>query len=378
MAPLKLSHTSVKMYSECSKKYFLWYQKNKRPKVTHGALLFGNAVDKALNLLLETKDLDAATALFKKTFTDGEINRVPTFLPYSPLVVYGATDFDGELLAQEDIEAFQTYASGLGIFPDELSPKDIVIEDEVAALLEVKKQHGFDYLTPEKKSILAYAHWLSMYRKGEIMLKSYSEKILPKIKQVLAIQKKSSIVNPHGDEITIYLDLIVELHDGTRWLLDNKTTVMEYTEFSPQQSQQLILYYHSEKDEYGLDGVGFIPIYKTILKNRTKICSSCHKDGSGQRHKTCDAEIDGKRCNAAWYEAIKPEARIEMLLNKVPEAAESLVIETFDAAAEGIKAGSFGPNLSACKMGTILCPFYNLCWKGSEDDLTEMPPREDK
>jgi len=42
-----------------------------------------------------------------------------------------------------------------------------------------------------------------------------------------------------------------------------------------------------------------------------------------------------QRCNGAWKETIKPEARIDIILNQIPITAQNLVIQTFQGAVDG-------------------------------------------
>lgn len=363
-----LSHSSVKLYNECGRKYKLHYIEKWRSKITSGALLFGSAIDQALNNLLKTKDLEQSIRIFQESFTHQEINKVKTYLPEAINVAYSSRDFDGELLDNSDLYDFDAFRTQLNL----ISSKSL--EEEINYLKELKKENGFNSLSVEEKKLLNFGHWLSLRRKGLIMLRDYNKKIIPRIKEVLTIQKKNEIINEKQDKITLYLDFIVVWEDGKRYLLDNKTSSMEYEQDSPMKSQQLIIYYHSEKQEFNLDGVGFVVLYKDIVKNRVKVCSKCEFDGSKSRHKTCPNEVTGSRCEGEWRETIFPEARIQPILNTVPEAAETLVIETFDEANEGIKKGAFGPNLSACgSTKTFLCPFYSKCWHGSDEDLIKLP-----
>jgi len=363
---LKLSHSATRMYSQCSRKYQLHYQKRFRSKLTSGALLFGSSMDHALNDLLEHRNLDQALKLFDKSFRFNFINKVGTYLPETTLVTYAKSDFDTDLLTEEDIKKFNEKQYEWNVY---LS-KSI---GEVVSVLQAKKaESGFNSLSEEEKKALNLANWLCLNRKGQIMIKSYYEKALPKIKNVLAIQKQVEVGNQEGDKLIGYIDLIVETQDGKRYVMDNKTSSIEYEANSAQRSQQLILYYHITKQEYKLDGAGFIVMMKHILKNKVKTCSKCQYDGSGGRHKTCANEIDGKRCGGEWIEVINPEARIEWITNEVPEAAENLVMETFDEANWGIKNNIFGPNLGACFNGPIVCEFAKYCWEGSKEDLVEL------
>lgn len=364
----RLSFSSVSTYTQCSRKFYLHYRKRLRSKFTSGALLMGSAIDKGINNLLETRNLEEAIKTFDKSFRYNFINNEGHSIPESTLVTYAKRDFDKELLLEEDLEKLKTSSTynPLLFFND---------------ILGQKEEKGWENLTDTNKRFYNLANWLSMRRKGHIMLKAYNDKILPKIKQVLAVQKSIAIENTDGDKITGFLDLAVEWEDGKRYLLDNKTSYMEYDQDSAGKSQQLILYYHAEKENFKLDGVGFIVLYKMIDKNRTKKCSRCGKNGTGQRHKTCDADfifdINTTRCNGEWIETITPECRIDIILNTVSEAAENLVIQTFDEANEGIKKESFGPNLSACEK-PFPCQFLNYCWKGKKDDLVKLESKKDE
>lgn len=366
MSTTRLSHSSVKCYSECARKYELRYVKKYRAKTTSGALLFGSAIDQALNELLVNKNVAEAKKIFDKSFRFNFINKVGHYLPEATLVTYAKSDFDEDLLTNEDIKKFNEKQYEWNIY---LS-KTI---GEVVTLLQAKKaESGFNSLSEEEKKALNLANWLCLYRKGHIMIDSYAKDVLPRIKSVLAVQKQVEVENSDGDKLIGYIDLIVEMHDGKRYVMDNKTSSIEYEKTSGQHSQQLILYYHITKEEYKLDGVGFIVMMKHILKNKVKVCSKCQYDGSGGRHKTCANEVDGKRCGGEWNETINPEARIEWITNSVPEAAESLVMETFDEANYGIKTGHFPPNLSACYNGPFICEMAKYCWQGSKEDIIEL------
>jgi hypothetical protein len=359
----RLSHSSVRLYSQCGRKYKLRYIDGYRPKVTSGALLFGSALDGALNVLLETKDLTQAIKVFDKTFHFNFINEIGTYLPDSTLITYAKSDFDPDLLKSEDYKKFSDKQYEYNIHQDKS------LEDAYAFLINQKEEVGFSNLSDNEKKLLNLANWLCLYRKGLIMLEGYNSKVLPKIKNVLAVQKQIELENQEQDRLVGYIDMILQMDDGKRYVMDNKTSTKEYELDSPSHSQQLILYYHATKDEYQLDGAGFIVMYKLILKNKTKRCSVCNNDGTGKRHKSCDAEINSKRCGGEWIETINPEANIQIITNSIPQAAEDLVLETFDEANLGIKNETFSPNLQACVQGPIICEYYNKCWRGNDTDL---------
>lgn len=369
MKPIKISHSALRTYSNCGRRYKLHYIDRLRPVTTSGALIMGSAIDKALNDLIENRNLAQAIEIFDKNMSGGFVNDKYVSYKVSDIIVYAKKDYDSDLLLPEDFNEYNT------LFKEEL--------DSAHSRFQAKKEEsGFNSFTKEEKEAYGLANWLCIRRKGHIMLKSYNEKIIPKIKQVLAIQKPINLKNDDGDEITGWLDLAVEWEDGKRYMLDNKTSSMEYDKNSASKSQQLIIYYHAEKETFKLDGVGFIVMMKHILKNKVKKCKDCGFDGSGGRHKTCNNEYFKKkgeaeyweRCNGEWIETIFPECRIEVILNQVNEAAEQLVIDAFDEGKEGIKAGNFAPNLEACGDPDtgFVCPYYSKCWHGKSEDLIQL------
>lgn len=369
MKPNKLSHSALSTYSTCGRKYFYHYKQRLRSKTISGALLMGTAIDRAINTMLETKSLEEAIKTFDKSFRWQEINGIGTYIPTSKLVVYAKKDFDAEILQEKDLEKLKETSN-------DTNPLNLYND-----ILKQKEEIGFENLLSPNKQFYNVANHMSMARKGHIMLEAYYKQVLPKIKTVLASQKQMNIENSEGDKITGYIDLIVEWQDGKRYIIDNKTSYMQYEQDDAAKSQQLILYYHMAKNEYKVDGVGFIVLYKMLQKNRIKICSKCGHNGTGGRHKTCDAQIPNnqsndtnaiKRCNGEWNETISPECGIDIILNDVTEAAENLVIETFDEANRGIKMEVFPPNLDACYKWGSPCQFLDLCWRNSKEGLINL------
>lgn len=366
MNPLKLSFTSINTYNTCGKKYELHYKKRLRSKYAHAALLFGSAIDDALNTLLLTKDVNKSNSEFEKTWNSQYVNDVKVKLSDASSIVYAESDYDRDLLESSDYELLEQYLSNTQL------DYTLHVNELYDAILAEKKQFGYDKLREDKQRFYNYSNWLSLRRKGLIMIKSYNEKVLPKIRNVLAVQHKTSLINQEGDEVQQVLDLVVEWEDGSIILFDNKTSAREYDIDSAGTSQQLISYYHKAKTDFNVNAVGFIVLRKQIAKNKVKICCKCNHDGSSSRAKTCDVEIDKKRCHGEWNVSLNPETLIQIIINEVTPAAEDLVLNTFDDANTGIKQENYYRNLSACKNGSIICPFYKLCWKGSEEDLVQL------
>lgn len=381
----KLSNSALNTYNTCGKKYKLHYLDRFRSKVISGALIMGGAVDKGLNELLTSRDLKKAIEVFDSEFENSFINNVKTYIPDSELIVYAKKDFDEELLTVNDIDE---------LLKDEdferlnKESESILPLNRYYDILKQKEEKGFENLSISDKKFYNLANWLCLRRKGFLMLQAYNDKVLPKIKKVIAVQKEFNLEGKSGDVLNGFIDLIVEWEDGKRYVLDNKTSTWEYEPDSASKSQQLILYYYvSNKElppEEKLDGAGFIVLYKQIQKNRIKICEKCGNNGTGGRHKTCDNNIlidfktDGEteRCNGTWKETIKPEVRVDIILNEIAPQAQNLVLQTFLGANSGIKMGHFGPNLDSCHKFGQPCVYFKKCWQGEDKDLIQLEEKK--
>ena len=74
---MKISHSQVSKYLACPRMYKYHYRDKLRPDTTSSALLFGDAMDKALNsFLLEKKTVDEAYEEFLQHWTTGSINKL--------------------------------------------------------------------------------------------------------------------------------------------------------------------------------------------------------------------------------------------------------------------------------------------------------------
>jgi PD-(D/E)XK nuclease superfamily len=362
-----LSHSQLSRFQMCSHSYKLHYIDRIRPKVTHAALLFGSAMDAALNIILtEPNAGNKSEEEFEKTFTTSKINDEEVYLPTNISLVYSNSDFDGDLLTEEDYKFITKTieSSQLTQYTDYL--------EVYKQLGSRKKESGFDSLTDKEKSFFNLMNWTCLRQKGFLMLQAYRKKVLPRIHKVYAVQKKVSLSNNVGDSIVGYVDLIAELkgEEGVAVILDNKTSSMEYEADSVLTSPQLSLYTHILEKEYSTRKAGYIVLRKQIIKNRKKICKSCGFDGSGGRHTTCNNTIGGKRCGGEWVETISPEVAIQFIVDEIPEATEALVMENVDGINDAIKAKSFTRNLNSCSNWYGgKCAYFNLCYRNNMQGL---------
>lgn len=324
--------------------------------------MFGGAIDQGLNVLLETRDLAKSLAVFEKAFRFGQINYKEEYLPTSPKVSYSDKDLEKDLISFEGWKELNRFAMELG-YDRSMSSEEVLKE-----ILSEKKRVGYDSLSLKDRQYFNLACWLSLFTKGQVILRDYEKQVLPKIKQVISIQEPIDLDNGHGDSITGIIDLVAVWEDGNTYVLDNKTSAIQYEKDSALRSQQLILYYHAKKHEYNLKGVGYIVASKRLNMNKTKACSKCGHDGTGTRFKTCNNELNG-RCGGEWIEKLSPETEFQVILDEVNPFAEDLIIQTFDEANTGISNGFYPPNLQACMAYNRPCPYMELCYKGKNANL---------
>lgn len=364
----RLSHSSVTRYQTCPRSYAYHYQDRLRPKIQSAALLFGSAIDGALQVLLKDRQLEDANTEFSKLWTNAEINNVSTYIPTCVDIAYSKNDADMDLLSQEQKNAIE---DKFGRFWEETLSH---IQEKP------RNKFAFKFLQKEQKELLNYYSWQCLHTKGILMLKQVSEDILPKIIEVLSIQEKVELKNDDGDTVIGYLDLVCRMTDFEKpVIIDFKTSSIDYNEDAVLTSAQLTLYLHALRAKYeNTRNAGFIVLHKNIKKNKIKVCSQCSYDGSGTRFKTCSNEIDGKRCGGEWTEKLNPEIRTQILIDLIPEATENLIMENIDDINKAIKNNVFTRNLGSCIQPWGKCTYYNKCYKGDESDLVKMPEKGDK
>lgn len=177
----KISHSGWVKYQTCPKIYEYHYCQRLRPKGTSSALVFGSAIDKALNVMLLEKNLDKSVEEFRNNFVFE--NMVD--------VVFDYKDFDRRLLSISDITKN----------PD-------------------------------------YNAFKSLRVKGRLLLEAYYNEILPQIEEVECVQKELS------DRSGI-IDAIVKLRGRGRVILDNKTSARPYDSNVVANDTQLAIYSQS-------------------------------------------------------------------------------------------------------------------------------------
>lgn len=364
---IRLSHSAATRYTDCGKSYFYHYIQGLRQDVQSSALLFGTAIDKAGEHYALTRNFAETMELFNKTWQTQNINGVDEDLRFLLNFTYSDKDLDTDLLKVEDWQSMCEH---------------VTTDDPEEALKEAiynKSSMGYAQLSDTEKSIFNYANWLCLKRKGYLMLKEFKNVVDENVEEVLGTQVKVDLINENGDSVIGFIDFVFKWKGIDKPVIfDLKTAGREYDDDAVTKSPQLSLYVYSVSANYqDTRTCGFIVLNKNINKNKKKKCSVCGNDGSGGRHKTCDAitstDAKGKdvRCSGEWLETIFPKAKTQILINEVSEVLVSRVVENFDEVNKGIKAEVFPRNFQNCiKYGSIKCSFYEKCHANSDVGLT--------
>ena len=225
-------------------------------------------------------------------------------------IKYNKADIDLSLLNDHDI-AF------LKEFDSEVEDHEEFIED-CFDILKSKKE-----LSKEDQRLYNYIAYLSLCRKGIMLINAYRNDILPKIHTVYEVQKKIELPDDDGNVIIGYIDAVVSFVDNpkTKVVLDDKTSSKPYKPDSVTNSPQLATYCEHEELYYAA--------YAIAEKNIRK------------RH---------------------PRARTQLIIDKVSDETFNKTFDDYETVLEGIKNKEFDKNYdSGCFNFGQVCPYYGYC-----------------
>lgn len=372
----RLSFSAVSKYLSCARSYKYHYIERYREKSATGFLAFGSAIDASLNAVLLAHQTNTLETLdYKKIFDDNwktiKINDEEHPLPFCELVGYAAKDFVVELLQEEDLSGLKAAADHRDI----QLPKDIHAFKE--QLDSERAQRQYKRFDPKRHQILNYLNYMSLRRKGHLMLEAYIRDIIPRIEEVISVQEKVELGDAENSFVG-YVDAIVRLSGyPDPIILDNKTSASPYDENKVLDSQQLATYCYALDLKYAAFGV----MLKGIKLNVKKVCNNCGHKGEGS-HKTCNNEITetndkGKeklvRCNGEWTQTYEPSASTQLLVDKVSMKFQELVVDNYGDVNDAIKANIFPKNLNVCNnLYGQKCPYIDLCHNGDMHNLVKL------
>lgn len=212
-----ISHSQVELYNTCPHKYYLMRVEKWSPDKTYSALLFGVAIDAALNYILR---------------------RAKRKHP-----IYATTA----------ARIFQKYLSAWK-GQNEL----VYFKNEAPATDE------FNEAGDEEKQWLVFNNLNSI---GQAILNVYIEEILPKLGTILSVQTKRFIPNQNGDKLILITDFRARLPDGREVTFDNKTSSDIKKYYGPscvKKSDQLAIYTEYEDSKLA----GYIALSKKLVDGK--------------------------------------------------------------------------------------------------------------
>lgn len=279
---IKISYSGNDLYQRSPRAFFLHYYLKLRPKQVGSALMFGASMDEGLNKLLETKDLAQAKSCFLHAIDNFQYNGKTLTLNDAK---FSKADNDQSIWKIEDYDISKTY----------------------------------EYVT--------------LRRKGLMMLDAYMEQVIPYIDIVNVIQKKVEITNQAGDMIRGVIDFIAKVNfpgfEGKTILFDNKTSSMKYKPDSVQTSKQLATYSEVPGSTHDLEG--YIVLPKNFRKKK------------------------------------EPLIPIDIIIDKVKEDTVESIFNEYDTTIKGIKAGNFPCNQDNCRKSPFPCPYFKYCTSNCTD-----------
>lgn len=345
---LVISHSGHQRYIQCPREYELHYIQKLRPTSMSSALLFGTAIDKACEDYMKERTPLRAREIFKKNWKEQEHNGKLIELHNCTEIEYRDADFDAELLLQSDNES--------------------IIKDTVYTNVSSIIKEGKD------RERIAYANWISLYRKGILMVNKFIEWVDENISEVLGCQIPIELEDEKGNKVTGLADFVIKVKGYDKPILvDLKTAARYYERGSVKESEQLSLYFFFLKEKFypDMERAAYLVLSKQIKKNRIKICKQCGHDASGTNFKLCNNTNNKKRCNGEFNITTTPESTIQYIHDEIPEEMISKTIETFNINVEKIQSGNFEPCFDNCLRynGKIKCAFYEYCRTGSMEGL---------
>lgn len=345
---MQISNSQVDKYETCPWMWYLHYIERIRSLYKPSALFFGSALDEAFGRLHldkmapELREQHAemleysAEELFKKTMETQQHNGEDLFLPTSSYTSFFKSDFDLSLLTDEDFQRVADFATELGM---EVAVDDV--SDFTAECFSILKK---GQLAGSDRRLFNLVGWLSLYRKGLILIDGYRKIVMPQIAEVYAIQEKVELPDGHGNTYIGYIDYIARWEgEDFKRVCDDKTSSRAYAEDAVRNSTQLASYC----EFVGVNTATYTVVEKGIRKR-------------------------------------EPRYRVQILHDEIPEEQFELTFDRILGMIEAVEAGVFpkasereGGAKENCFLFGRKCDYWNLCHgDGSMKGLVQLSEKE--
>jgi hypothetical protein len=337
---MRISFSQRDVYNQCSEKWRLHYKEKIRTDRIGSALFFGRACDEAFNRLLlakkthlteEDKEFMEKSAMdhFYDNMKEMVMNDETVFLKNSIKPLYFNSDYTPELFEDKDLSEIYDRACEL----------DLVLRDEDELEQFVKECRAIikndNKLEEEELFLFNLIHWLSLKKKGELMVEAYAKEVLPKIHEVHSIQEMVDLKD-EGDHLVGAIDFTCTFTEDPDllFIVDNKTSSRPYKKDSVYYSEQLATY-----SEYkGIKHCAYIVVEKSIRKRHPRVRTNIIKD-------------------------VIPEETLDKTFDNFTDVIYNIKEKKFKKLQEPKKCFFFGRK----------CDFYNYCWNNKDmSDLINL------
>ncbi len=345
----KLSKSACEKYMQCPASFDYHYNQKIRPIKVGSPLVFGSAVDNALNaILLRT---GSWVAEFQKAFNE---------VPLGDMVPHHS-DFDWDLVEEIDKPQILEAIKAEGYKGDDVN--------DVSTKL-IRKYVNGESLSENQNKVVDLIARFCLKAKADLFFQAYVRDVLPNIEKVYNVQKESG---------PGYLDATVEWKGIGKVIIDHKTSGKRYPDNAVEYSAQLAMYAAEEK----INLVAYVVFLKAIRKNRIRTCSTCGVVSNNNRIKTCDATANAKddgiytRCDGQFDETIRPEAEIQVVHGEITEQGMAVAEELQREVKRAVDAKIFPCNVQQCnsQFGKP-CTYRDLKWKGDMTGLKQFTREE--
>lgn len=308
------------------KYYYRYEEKLLHPDIPT-PFYFGSAIDETLNYIMECMmvgddfSMDKVWDIYEKYIRDFRGVDVTK----NPNVAYSNSDIDYYLLEEQDIIYFEAIDEDFRNIPGETQAKQL----EYTKWFKEEHPEEFQYLG-----------WISLYNKGREFIKVAIDEVLPKIKEITAVQERKTIKNGEGDTLTIISDfrcimsgkainedpqivcpIVLEDRDYSV-LADNKTSSTKYAKDKVETSPQLATYNEFFDNEL----CAYFVFVKKIPKSK----------------------------KISW----------QILINTIPQELTDSVFEGYQEGLDNMKKKIYEKNPKACYAYGRQCEYYSMCKHG--------------
>jgi len=357
-----MSFSAASTWKDCGERHYQQYIARVKPKEVGASLAFGIAMDVAAGYLLERKqegkEQEGIRDCKDVFLSDKDSGWENYFDDLSQK--YSKADYDLDVLEPADKTLVKQWEKELK------SKVTYVTKDE-----KVRKKP----LTVDETKLFNRVSWLSLKRKGLMMLDAFILEVLPKIKKVIAIQHKIKGKVGNIARIGGYIDLICEFEGYDRPVVfDMKTSASYYDKDKTMFSEQLLLYLNAVGKDLDTKLVGFIVLLKFMKKDSK--CSVCgKKKKKGSRYRTCPVEKKGQRCGGEW--TVDCKGHTQVMVDEISKEKQEQGIKSFASTARLATQGVRYMDLRRC-FDYGLCPYFHLCHYNDRDKYIFPKTREEK